>query len=52
MNLFVLISKLALITRTHADVEAGTVVITNKAFNAFLKEKHDTVSEEVLCYVK
>ena len=28
-----------------SDVPAGTVVITNKAFNAFLKEQHDTVSE-------
>lgn len=26
------------------DVEPGTVVVTNKSFNAFLKETHDIVS--------
>jgi hypothetical protein len=27
----------------HAGVEAGTVVVTNRAFNACLKESHDVV---------
>lgn len=27
----------------HVGVEPGTVVITNKAFNAFAKETHDIV---------
>ena len=26
-------------------VEAGTVVVTNKAFNAFLEEEHEVVRE-------
>ena len=31
-------------SRTSTDVEPGTVVVTNRAFNAFLKEEHETVS--------
>ena len=32
--------------RPCTDVEPGTVVVTNRAFNGFLKEEHNTVSAE------
>ena len=32
----------------NSAVEPGTVVVTNKAFNAFLKEEHEIVSLSTL----
>ena len=37
-------------SRTSTDVEPGTVVVTNRAFNAYLKEEHETVSIHVHMY--
>ena len=31
----------------HPGVPPGTVVITNKAVNAFLKEEHETVGQSI-----
>ena len=51
---FPLILSLSFCGATHMafiGVPAGTVVVTNKAFNAFAKEEHELVSPHIHVYM-